>query len=180
MKKLFIILCGVTLVFGMAGIAGAIPCSWTDTKDFSDHYIGWYESYSYTHDITDDGFVPGSAIVTSYSLSISLYDDGGKWDSGEIAYISQPGLLGDAIYDFSFTSMTTGWSLAGIIDLSLDGILGVKICSAWGDFYLAESVLSAEGCCDSAPVPEPATILLMGVGLLGLVGYSRKRFSKKS
>jgi len=29
------------------------------------------------------------------------------------------------------------------------------------------------------PVPEPSTILLMGIGLLGLVGYSRKR-SKKS
>ncbi len=30
------------------------------------------------------------------------------------------------------------------------------------------------------PVPEPSTILLLGVGILGLVGSSRKRFSKKS
>ncbi|MGB3212100.1 MAG: PEP-CTERM sorting domain-containing protein [Desulforhopalus sp.] len=30
------------------------------------------------------------------------------------------------------------------------------------------------------PVPEPSTVLLMGAGLLGLVGYSRKRSRKTS
>ena len=30
------------------------------------------------------------------------------------------------------------------------------------------------------PVPEPSTILLVGLGLLGIVGYSRKRLIKKS
>ena len=32
----------------------------------------------------------------------------------------------------------------------------------------------------TAPVPEPSTILLMGTGLLGIIGFGRKRFNKKA
>jgi hypothetical protein len=168
-------------IFAWAGSAMAGPMTWTDVINFDpDVYIGWYDSFDYTHDITDDGFNPilmgGGDLVWDYNLSISLYDDNRGWDEfvlWEIAHVDQPGVIGDDFYDFSLTNDEFGWSILGLVSLNLNGTLGVTIESWAGDFYFGDSTLTANGY--SHPVPEPATMFLFGAGLAGLAAVGRRR-----
>ena len=57
------------------------------------------------------------------------------------------------------------------------GLFDIKYFEITGDFFAIDDLQFDSG---GASVPEPSTMLLMGTGLLGLLGYSRKRFSKKS
>lgn len=47
----------------------------------------------------------------------------------------------------------------------------------FSDNWFAVSEIQAYG--PSTAVPEPATMLLLGSGLIGLAGYGRKKFFKK-
>ena len=184
MKRLLVLICcAFFVVIGMGGKSFAVPYTWTDTTDFNpDRYIGWWQNFSYSHDLTDntpDPFKVGEDHIDSYSLSVSLYDDGGKCDFWELAYVNQPGILGDGLYiDFEADNQTFGWSLAGVISLNATGELGVTITSWLGDFYLDSSTLIATGdnATASAPVPEPATMLLFGFGLIGMAAFGRKKY----
>ena len=202
MKKFLTFLCAVMLVLGMVGSASAVPMTWTDTINFTPDIL-IPPTYSYYHNIADNGFesyfmnsATGNDQVFSYDLSISLYDDNVGtsytfWgqtytlpDGPESASIwTAGGIYTNNITLQTYTNSGTLLEMLGIVDIYADGTLNVYISSNYGDFYLDSSTLTAYGdngdCAPCNPVPEPSTLLLMGIGLLGLVGYNRKR-SKKS
>lgn len=50
----------------------------------------------------------------------------------------------------------------------------------WGQSWWSGDTLDGGDGGSTAPVPEPATVMLVGTGLLGMIAFGRKRFNKKA
>lgn len=186
--KRFIVLVLLAMGFASAARADYIPATWTDTANVgSGVYIGSYDSYTYTHDLRDNGFRPLNDIISGFHLSINLADDDNNfWRDGGLEFASVAAPLVDAPLIWSFGGSGEeygGWSYLGLLQLNVLGTLTVTISSLYGDFNLVGSHLSATGFANvpNASVPEPGALGLLGVGLMGMaLSMRRRQLAKRS
>ncbi len=167
MKKFLSILSGIALL----AVASVSQAGFIQDTVIQEKYVNvWdFEPYEYSHNINDDGFELGTAI--SATLSIDVRDDS-CWDFFEsVLFVVED-------FDFDTGSFSFGSDFFGDLEvnalgaLNEDGILDVTIVALAGDFIVGNSVLSVITE-DATSVPEPAALLLMSLGLVG-VGFARR------
>jgi hypothetical protein len=188
MKKLLLL--GLSLgmlVFGLAGIANADLFRDVKTQGV---WLAAGNSASWTFNLDTDLLAagdinPGDLIIPPSTLYITFSDDeaDGGLNTYEFASLTTDGLpqFFNVLNEVNpGTESFTAGVWASIIG---DHRLVVNIASTRGDFEVTNLELSGVYC-DLTPssttssVPEPATLMLLGSGLLGLGFFGRRKFRK--
>jgi hypothetical protein len=186
MKKIFLVACAFFLVLSFTGVASATV--WTD-YDFINKKISEGQTY-YWYDLdiaVADTFIVGTDVVGSAEVKFWFSDDGDSgpdtgpnetWKEYAWAWVEETGwsYVGEVDFNDTFTIDLSG---AALNTLNAFGNIYTAVYAGYtgdsssGDFYWKAAQLTATS------VPEPGTIVLMGLGLVGLAGMGRKKLFKK-
>jgi hypothetical protein len=109
------------------------------------------------------GDEPGFSMAGSGAM-LGIYQDGDTSSEGH--WLDLAGGYG---YDYDQDSSTLAITLSGLKAGSIFSVFAGT--AAWAMAYAPGD--------DTAPVPEPATMLLLGTGLIGIAGFSLKKIKKQ-
>jgi hypothetical protein len=146
---------------------------WIVDVEEVDTFLRTLQTVSWSHNFTIDGTITGA------TLSVSLWDDN---DSGSEFALGVAHGSGFAIGEVDTGTYSYSLNTSGLDD----GILWVSVTSLFGDFGVGNSLLrvefepsvSSNGSITSISIPEPATLSLLGAGLI-LIGFASRRRSRQ-
>ncbi|MGI9331963.1 MAG: PEP-CTERM sorting domain-containing protein [Gammaproteobacteria bacterium] len=168
----------VAAVFLASGAAAqAVPVTWVDTWNppGREKLNKRNKTYTFTHDIKDQGYRPGIDRVFSAKLWIDLADNTGRKrdkESGRILLADlSAGKFKGQVRDYR--RKVIGQALYSLTDT---GMLEVTVKRNSGNFYFKKARLRVKGKLGAVvPVGEPGTVGLLGIGLLGLMSTAAVR-----
>jgi len=149
-----------------------------DTRTYGDTYTKWLQGSSSNMNglnwtsAAPSGFITDSNVATFFQFTGTGYFAANTkitHDDGVVLWLTSPTSTSPTMYDFSYpTSPQESFlgNTAGVYNFVLN-------YAAWNGF---PEVLEV----NIAPVPEPGTMMLLGIGLGGLAIFGKRRMNKEA
>lgn len=178
-KKLGLLSSTVLLLFLSLGSAHAISIDFQAT-DLTDAVAG-EDLWQYTYTVSDHTFAAdtGFTIYFDYALygAIDPFPTSPNADWDVLTWDPDPGIPDDGAFDAY--AWNDNASLADPFTVSFvwmgAGTPGAQFFDVYDGFTFDILDSGTSVASQVAPIPEPATLLLLGTGLVGLAGYRKRR-----